>query len=128
MKRVVEDISKNMSVDNIVLCDTIEEISMNRVDGIINTTSVGLKKEDESIVSPYDIYSDMFVYDLIYNPGETKLLKYAKENGARVSNGLGMLYYQAILSLEHWAEVRLGEKIKNIVRKKLEEQLIKRNF
>lgn len=40
--------------------------------------------------------------DVIYNPLETLFLKQAKAQGAKVSNGLGMLLYQAAESFKCW--------------------------
>ena len=43
------------------------------------------------------------VYDMIYRPAETPLLKAARAAGCRVSNGLGMLLYQGAKALEIWS-------------------------
>ncbi len=42
------------------------------------------------------------VYDLIYNPSETTLIRAAKAAGLYTANGLGMLVEQAALSFERW--------------------------
>lgn len=71
-------------------------------DVIINTTSVGMKKSDQSIIPPDILRSSMVVCDLIYNPPETPLLKAAKSAGVKFMNGLGMLLHQGALSFEIW--------------------------
>ena len=48
----------------------------------------------------------MIVYDLVYNPEETELLKRARRAGAYGINGLEMLVSQGVLSLLHWFEDR----------------------
>jgi shikimate dehydrogenase len=48
------------------------------------------------------MHQGLFVYDLIYNPAETKLLEAAKRSGLRCSNGLGMLLYQGALAFRHF--------------------------
>jgi shikimate dehydrogenase len=64
---------------------------------IINCTPLGTfpnVKEFPNI--PYQfITSDHLLFDLIYNPRETEFLKMGQERGARVTNGLKMLEYQA---------------------------------
>ena len=60
------------------------------------------------------------MYDVIYNPAETRLLKMAKKKGAKTSNGLGMLFYQGILALQHWSEAELDEDVKMIMRENLQ--------
>ena len=47
------------------------------------------------------------VCDLIYHPAETELLCRAREAGHPALNGLGMLIYQAVYALEHFADVAL---------------------
>ena len=42
------------------------------------------------------------VYDMIYRPAETPLLRAAKAAGCKVANGLGMLLYQGTKALEIW--------------------------
>ena len=53
------------------------------------------------------ITSSNLVYDLIYNPAETLLLKKAKEAGATIKNGLDMLHRQAELAWEIWNDKSL---------------------
>jgi len=81
--------------------DIIKEI-IGDIDIVINTTSVGLHKEDKSLLSHKVLHSKLLVYDLIYNPYETPLIKEAKIAGAKTLNGLGMLLYQGALSWEIW--------------------------
>jgi len=52
------------------------------------------------------LHRDLIVYDLIYNPPETRLLKGAKERGAQAMNGLDMLIYQALEALRLWVGKR----------------------
>ncbi len=121
------ELLKNMGgrfdVSLIESVDMIEELDIERCDILINTTSVGLKKSDPSLV-PYDfLHPDLFVYDLIYNPAETRLLREAREAGARTANGLGMLFYQGVLAFQHWADAELPEVVKKKMRRALENNL-----
>jgi shikimate dehydrogenase len=43
-----------------------------------------------------------FVYDLVYNPAETLLIRQARQRGLVTANGLGMLVEQAALAFERW--------------------------
>ncbi len=74
-----------------------------------------MKKADPLIVdSKLLSKKGLAVYDLIYNPAETKLLKAANKAGASTSNGLGMLLYQGARAFEIWT----GNKAPALVMKK----------
>lgn len=63
----------------------------------IDATGVGMKPlEDECLIDdPAVIRPDLVVFDTVYSPLETKLLKFAKEHGAKKAiNGIGMMLYQ----------------------------------
>lgn len=81
---------------------SIEELNIEDCDLLINATPVGMKETDPNLVNEKLIHKNLLVYDLIYNPKETKLLKLAKQKGAYTSNGLGMLLYQGMLSFKIW--------------------------
>jgi shikimate dehydrogenase len=102
----------------ILAVDSIEELDLKNKDLLINATPVGLKEADPCLVSTEMLHKDLFVYDLIYNPPETKLLALAKKAGAKASNGLGMLLYQGALSFEHFTGKRAPI---DIMRKALKE-------
>jgi shikimate dehydrogenase len=58
---------------------------------------------DECPNIPFEFIGDKhFVYDLVYNPTETLLMKKAKAAGAKVANGTSMLINQAEASWEIW--------------------------
>ncbi|TWP24804.1 shikimate dehydrogenase [Apibacter muscae] len=71
---------------------------------IINTTPLGTFPNIDHIPSfPTEFLTpNHLVYDLIYNPEETKLLQLAKEKGAKTKNGLEMLHLQAEAAWDIW--------------------------
>lgn len=78
------------------------------VDLLINATSLGLKPQDQL---PFDtkrfsLKQVASVYDMIYRPAETLLLKTARRAGCRTANGLGMLLYQGAKAFEIWTGQR----------------------
>ncbi len=75
------------------------------LDLVLNATSLGLKPDDPL---PFDekqlsLSKIGTVYDMIYRPAETVLLKRARAAGCRTANGLGMLLYQGAKALELWS-------------------------
>ena len=74
--------------------EKIAEISKAKL--IVNCTSLGMYPEiDSTPVRAEFLNSDMLVFDTVYNPVETKLLKEAKAAGARTVSGLEMFIAQA---------------------------------
>jgi shikimate dehydrogenase len=71
---------------------------------LINATSAGMWPHVESSPLPvdYNLSGIEVVYDLIYNPERTLLLKKAEEHGCTAVNGLDMLIWQAIEAVRIW--------------------------
>lgn len=71
---------------------------------LVNGTSVGMApKTDATIITDTTMFQpDLFVFDVIYNPKETRLLREAKAAGCKTSNGMYMLLYQGAASFELW--------------------------
>jgi shikimate dehydrogenase len=70
---------------------------------IVNTTPLGMTPNiDQSPLENLSLPSNAFVYDLVYNPRETKLVRDARSQGLNATTGLGMLIEQAALSFEIW--------------------------
>jgi shikimate dehydrogenase len=76
-----------------------------QADLIVNCTSMGMyhgPAEGESPLCREQIPAGCLVYDLVYNPPETPLLKEAALAGAQTLNGLYMLVYQGAAAFEMW--------------------------
>ena len=74
---------------------------------LINATSLGLKADDPAPFDAESLPLGWSVYDMIYNPAATELLKAAAARGLRVANGLSMLVHQGARSLEIWSHVEV---------------------
>ena len=74
------------------------------VELLLNATSLGLKSGDALPLDEraFPLRNVDAVYDMIYRPAETPLLRAAREEGCRAANGLGMLLYQGAKALEIW--------------------------
>lgn len=117
---LVEDIGKMIKTGIVSVVDEPEDLNIELADILINTTKVGMKETDPLLIDPESLHQDLWVYDVIYSPGETKLLAQARLKKAQTANGLGMLFFQGVLAFWHWSEVELDVKIKKIMRKSLE--------
>ncbi|MCK4590864.1 MAG: shikimate dehydrogenase [Candidatus Latescibacteria bacterium] len=83
---------------------------------VINATPVGMypNVDCSPIEDPSVFHPGLVLYDTIYNPEETKLMRLARSQGAKCFNGLDMLVYQGAKSLEIWT----GKKVPVEVMKK----------
>jgi 3-dehydroquinate dehydratase / shikimate dehydrogenase len=70
-------------------------------DVIINATPVGMANTRESPLNENEINA-RYVFDMIYDPAETRLMKMAKERGAQVIPGIEMFVQQAARQFEIW--------------------------
>lgn len=119
-KKELEDLVKDR--DNINFMD-FENFEKREEEGylIVNCTPVGMYPNiDDSPISKNVSKKYENSVDLIYNPSETKFLKYAKSSGKKSVNGLYMLVAQAVEAEEIWQERKISnEVIKNIMKEKL---------
>ncbi len=78
---------------------------INKIDLVLNSTSLGLNESDPLPIdeSKFSLGNAESVFDMIYNPAQTKLLAKAKAAGCNTSNGLGMLLWQGVKALEIWS-------------------------
>lgn len=71
----------------------------------INTTSVGMSPDSDT--SPLDtlaisLHPDLFVFDCVYNPLKTKLLRKAESEGCKTLEGIDMLVKQGVEAFKWW--------------------------
>ena len=71
---------------------------------LVNASSVGMAPNTDAslIEDPSYFHQGLIVYDAIYNPRETKLLRLAREAGCETCNGLYMLLYQGAEAFRIW--------------------------
>ena len=102
------DKAKDLKEDLLEFYDTtINTLQINEInqtfDIIINSTPVGMYPNiDESPLDEKLLQGSELVYDMTYNPYETKFLSLGKKAGAKAINGLAMLLYQGLKSMEIW--------------------------
>lgn len=92
----------------------IKYLDKNSIDIIINSTPIGMYPMENK--TPLDITGftkNTIVYDIIYKPKNTQLLKDAKTNGLTTFNGKSMLLNQAILSQNIWFNTEKKINFKN---------------
>ncbi len=88
--------------------ETQEEWLREAPDLIVNTTPVGMAPHSEASPWPASLPwpSEAALYDLVYNPRPTALVRQARAAGLLAVDGLGMLIEQAALAFERWTGLR----------------------
>ncbi|MEM2872690.1 MAG: shikimate dehydrogenase [Nitrososphaerales archaeon] len=107
-KLMAEDLGKKLKMNY-----NLEELSMNSlkkainsVDILMNATPIGTYPNlDESIVPQELIKKDMVVFDAVYNPKKTKLIRDAEKMGAKVIPGYEMFVGQGAASFKLWTGI-----------------------
>ena len=83
---------------------SLADLPLSTFNLIVNTTPLGMHPDLDQSPLPENMTlpKDILIYDLVYNPRETKLVKDAHAKGFSATTGLGMLIEQAALAFELW--------------------------
>lgn len=85
--------------------ERIEE-HLRDADLLVNCTPVGMHPNVDAIpIRPELLRPDLTVYDLVYNPMQTRLLEAAAKVGARTASGIKMFVYQGAISFRIWTGI-----------------------
>lgn len=97
--------------------------AINDADILVNSTPIGMhpKTDQSPLAKEVKLHQKLLVYDLVYNPKVTKLLKEAKAVGCKTCSGLGMLIRQGAIAFTIWT----GEEAPIEVMRKAGEKALK---
>jgi shikimate dehydrogenase len=77
-------------------------INLDKIDLLINSTSLGMKGSDSLEISLDNLKKSALVCDIVYKPLMTNLLIAAQKQGNPIATGIGMLIYQGLIGFEKW--------------------------
>ncbi len=111
LNELIKNFDNQIKLQGFLNNDDQAQILIQEADLIVNTTPVGMKTtKHENNVLPYGedfwrfLNSKTIVYDLIYNPAPTHLLKFSAKKGCMTINGLEMLIAQGMKSISFWTD------------------------
>ena len=78
------------------------EKNLDQCDLLVNSTSLGLTGQAPLELDLKNLNKAAIVYDIVYNPLMTELLKAAQARGNKITTGIGMLVHQALIGFEAW--------------------------
>jgi shikimate dehydrogenase len=92
---------------------TLSNIELSNISLIVNTTPVGMSPNTDQSPWPENLPfpQNTAIYDLVYNPIETKFVKHARAQGLSAITGQGMLIEQAALAFELWTGIQVSREI-----------------
>ena len=100
-QKLVSEIKENFKDCKIGVC-TLDELS-GAIDTLINATPVGMSPKTEYMPVDENVLKNCAnVFDAIYNPLDTLLIKTARKNGSNAEGGMSMLVWQAAVAQYHW--------------------------
>ena len=111
LDKLIKNFENQVEIQGFLDNDNQAQNFIAETDLIVNTTPVGMKTamKEENIL-PYgetfwrSLKSKTIVYDLIYNPAPTPLLKFSAKKGCKTIDGLQMLVAQGMKSLSFWTD------------------------
>ncbi len=97
-------VSRNPSGENVIGYDDLDAALMKKTLLVVNTTPLGMFPDVDSMpdIPVALLQKECLVFDLTYNPTETKLLQAAKAHGCMIKNGMAMLVKQADAGWSIW--------------------------
>jgi len=111
LDELIKNFENQIQIKGLLNNDNRTQNFIEEADLIVNTTPVGMKKAiNEEKHLPFgetfwrNLNSKTIVYDLIYNPAPTPLLKFCAKKGCLTIDGLQMLVAQGIKSLSFWTD------------------------
>ncbi|MGA1796204.1 MAG: shikimate dehydrogenase [bacterium] len=81
---------------------SMDDVPWDDVEILINATSIGMSPDIDQSPVEADVLKDMVVFDTVYNPSQTRLLRMAAENGCRTVSGVEMFVNQAARQFLLW--------------------------
>jgi len=107
---LVKNFGSQIKIQGLLNNDDRAQNLIEEADLIVNTTPVGMQitKNEENNILPFgenfwrSLNSKSIIYDLIYNPAPTSLLKFSAKKGCMTIDGMQMLVAQGLKSLSFW--------------------------
>ncbi len=129
-----EDLAEHLKKHYDIDITTVKVSDINQIDKchiVLNATTLGFgDNKDKTPIEDIAFFEKKgveTVFDAIYSPWETRLLKEAGANGIKTINGFDMLIYQAVAAREIWFNESLGEDFRHKLRSALMNYYLGRN-
>ena len=102
----------------------VSKEDLEEYDFLINTTPIGMESDKCPVDEDVKVSSDIVVYDIVYKPHRTNLIKWAEKNNLRVIHGIDMLINQGIEAFEIWTGKKVDSKDAEILKEMFQSERI----
>lgn len=99
------EVLQTMAPDRITVRNWEDRAALSGCGLLINTTSLGMKGQPPLEIDLAELSDQAVVYDIVYAPLLTDLLKQAQAKGCRIVTGIGMLLHQARPAFHAWTGI-----------------------
>ncbi len=103
----------------------LRDVPIREMELLINATPAGMKEEEDLPLDYGQLHAGQIVYDIVYEPKETRLMREARERGCQVITGDEMLAAQGAAAFEIWTKVPAA-KVLPAMKKALDEHFAAR--
>ncbi len=100
---LTDDLARRFGGDRVAASGSAEVVRT--ADGVVNATPIGMAKLPGTPVDPDLLTSQPWVYDIIYVPADTELLRAARDLGCQTLNGVTMVVNQGAEAYRHFTGV-----------------------
>ena len=101
-RELIKHFEKFISSKKIFESSILDSNSINDVDLLVNCTSCGMDGKNPLVIELTSMDKNSLVYDIVYEPAFTPLMKLAEDNKLQNTNGFYMLVRQAAESFYRW--------------------------
>ena len=104
--------------------EVVTKNDLEKYDFLINTTPIGMESKECPIDEGIEVDSDIVVYDIVYKPHRTNLIKWAEKNNLKVIHGIDMLINQGIDAFEIWTGKKVDSEDAEILKEMFQSERI----
>lgn len=105
-KVIAKIVNDNFKTNVSYSTDDVTQCDLEDIDILINTTPIGMESEECPIDERITLSKQILVYDIVYKPHNTQLIKWAIKNELEVIYGIEMLINQALQAFYIWTGIQ----------------------
>lgn len=124
VEKIAKRVCSAFDTEVIYSKDDVTKLDLEKYDFLINTTPIGMESEECPIDESIEVSSDIVVYDIVYKPHRTNLIKWAEKNNLRLIHGIDMLINQGIDAFEIWTGKTVDPKDADILKEMFQSERI----